>query len=106
MNLVSIIIPYYRKKQYISKSLKSVINQSYKNLEIILIYDDEKRDDLEFIKQLAIKDKRIRLLVNKYNQGVEKARNLGIKISKGKYIALDADDIWLKHKIDKQLKLH
>ena len=43
MNLVTVIIPYYRKKQYISRSLKSALNQSYKNLEIILIYDDKKK---------------------------------------------------------------
>jgi len=105
MNLVTVIIPYYRKKQYISKSLKSALNQSYKNLEIILIYDDEKKNDLKFIKQLALKDKRIKLVVNKNNLGAGRARNSGIKISKGKYIAfLDADDIWLKNKISKQLK--
>ena len=103
MNLVSVIIPYYKKKQYISKTLNSVRIQSYRNLEIILIYDDKNKDDLKFIKKLALKDKRIKLVINKYNHGVGNARNLGVKISKGKYIAfLDADDIWLKHKISKQ----
>ena len=65
MSLVSVIIPYYRKKQYISRTLKSVINQSYKKLEIIIIYDDDNKEDLKFIKQITLKDKRIKLLVNK-----------------------------------------
>ena len=47
MSLVSVIIPYYRKKQYISRTLKSVINQSYKKLEIIIIYDDDNKDDIQ-----------------------------------------------------------
>ena len=69
MSLVSVIIPYYRKKQYIYRTLKSVINQSYKKLEIIIIYDDDNKEDLKFIKQITLKDKRIKILVNKKNMG-------------------------------------
>ena len=49
MDLVSVIIPYYKKKNYIINSVKSVLNQTYENLEIIIIYDDENQNDLEFI---------------------------------------------------------
>ena len=59
MDLVSVIIPYYKKKKFISKTLDSVINQSYKNLEIIIIYDDENKTDLNFIKKIQQKDNRI-----------------------------------------------
>ena len=105
MNLVSVIIPYYRKKNYLLKSLKSVIQQTYKKLEIIIIYDDEKKDDLNYVKNLASKDKRIRLIVNKKNFGAGLARNIGIKLSKGNYISfIDSDDIWMKNKIEKQIK--
>ena len=105
MNLVSVIIPYYRKKHYISKSLDSVINQTYNKLEIIIIYDDEKKDDLNYVKELASKDKRIRLIVNKKNFGAGMSRNIGIKSSKGNYISfIDSDDIWMKNKIERQLK--
>ena len=105
MSLVSVIIPYYRKKQYISRTLKSVINQSYKKLEIIIIYDDDNKEDLKFIKQITLKDKRIKLLVNKKNLGAGLSRNKGIKKSRGEYIAfLDADDLWLKDKIKYQVK--
>ena len=65
MSLVSVIIPYYRKKQYISRALKSVTNQTYKKLEIIIIYDDSNKSDLKFIKYISSKDKRIKIYVNK-----------------------------------------
>ena len=104
MSLVSIIIPYFRKKKYILKTINSVINQSYKKFEIIIIYDDDKKTDLEFIKKISQKDKRIKLVINKKNYGAGISRNLGIKISKGDYISfIDSDDIWSKHKLKKQL---
>ena len=104
MSLVSVIIPYYRKKQYISRTLKSAINQSYKKLEIIIIYDDYNREDLKFIKKITSKDKRIKIFINKRNLGAGLSRNKGIKKSKGEYIAfLDADDFWLKDKIKNQI---
>ena len=106
MSLVSVIIPYYRKKHYILRTLKSVINQTYKNLEIIIIYDDTEKNDLKLIKKMISMDKRIKLIINKKNIGAGKSRNKGIKISKGSYIAfIDADDIWLKNKTKLQLAL-
>ena len=87
-----------------SRSLDSVINQTYKRLEIIIIYDDDKKDDLNYIKKLASKDKRIKLKINKKNIGAGLSRNKGIKYSKGSYISfIDADDIWLKNKTEKQI---
>ena len=94
MSLISVIIPYFRKKKYILKTINSVINQSYKKFEIIIIYDDEEKRDLEFIKKISKKDKRIKLLINKRNYGAGISRNLGIKISKGNYISfIDSDDL-------------
>ena len=105
MSLVSVIIPYYRKKQYISRALKSVTNQTYKKLEIIIIYDDSNKSDLKFIEHISSKDKRIKIFVNKKNLGAGLSRNVGIKKSKGKYIAfLDADDLWYRNKTDHQIK--
>ena len=49
MYFVSVIMPYFKKKEYVEKSILSVINQSYKNLELIIIYDDESMDDFEYI---------------------------------------------------------
>ena len=82
----SVIIPYYKKKNTIKQAIKSVILQTYKNLEIILIYDDEDKSDLKFLKNLKKLDKRIRIIVNKKNLGAGKSRNVGILNSKGNYI--------------------
>ena len=104
MNLVSVIIPYYYKKKYITRTLKSVINQTYKNIEVILIFDEGKKKNLNFIKKLSKIDKRISILVNKKNLGAGMSRNQGIKKAKGKYLAfIDSDDIWKKNKIRSQI---
>lgn len=105
MDLISVIIPYYNKKNYIQKALTSVKKQSYKNLEILLIFDGGNFQDLGYIKKIIKKDKRIKLIINKKNLGAGYSRNLGIKKSKGDYIAfLDSDDFWKKNKVYKQLK--
>ena len=106
MDLVSIIIPYYKKRKYIAGTLKSVLKQTYRNLEIIIIYDDQERKDLKFIKQLINSDKRISLITNKKSIGAGLSRNKGLKISRGEYIAFcDADDLWNKDKLKIQLRI-
>ena len=105
MKLVSVIIPYYKKKKYILSSIKSVINQTYKKLEIIIIFDESNTDNLKFIYEISKIDKRIKIIVNKKNLGASISRNIAIKKSKGKYLAfIDSDDLWHKEKIEKQLK--
>ena len=105
MDLVSIIIPYYKKREYITDTLKSVLKQTYKNFEIIIIYDDGDKEDLKFIKKLANSDKRILLMVNKRSLGAGLSRNKAIKKSKGRYISfIDADDLWKINKLELQLK--
>jgi teichuronic acid biosynthesis glycosyltransferase TuaG len=105
MELVSIIIPYYKKKKYFYKSFLSAYNQTYKKKEIIIIYDDTDKSDLFYIKNLIIKYKNTKLIINKKNIGAGLSRNKGIKFSKGKYIAfLDSDDLWHKKKLTNQLQ--
>ena len=60
--LISIIITYYRKKNYIKETLNSIINQTYKNYELILVYDDGIKDDLKYLKSLLTKFKKKKLL--------------------------------------------
>lgn len=92
--LVSIIVPIYNADKYLNRSLKSIINQTYTNLEIILINDGSTDSSLEICKEYVEKDKRI-VLIDKINEGVSIARNTGIQKSSGAYIAfLDADD-WI-----------
>ncbi len=102
--LVSVIIPYFKDEKNISKSISSVLNQSYKNIEIIIIDDENSKNSKKILNKL--KHKKIKILYTKKNLGVAKARNLGIKRSKGKFIAfLDSDDSWKKNKIYYQLKI-
>ena len=104
MDLVSVIIPYYKTKSFIKEAILSVTNQTYQNLEIFIIYDDESLDDLDFIKEIKKLDKRINLIINTKNLGAGFSRNLAIQSAKGTYIAfLDSDDFWKKNKIEKQL---
>ena len=83
-NTVSIIIPYYRKKPYFKKTINSVLRQTHKNYEVILIYDDEDKSDLVFIKTTLKKIKNSKIIVRWNSEGVASSRNIGIKHSKGK----------------------
>ena len=103
MDLISVIMPFYKKREYFKQSLLSVINQTYQNIEIIIISDDNYNSDIEFIQKFLDLDKRIKLIDNKKNLGVAISRNKGIEISKGDYVAfLDCDDYWEKDKLEKQ----
>ncbi len=105
MKLVSVIIPYFKKKKYIADTLNSVLNQTYNNLEVIIIYDDPEKADLNYIKKLVSLDQRVKLTINDKNVGAGRSRNIGIEQSKGKLLAfIDADDIWSKNKLEEQIK--
>ena len=102
--LVSIVITYFNKKNFIGKTLKSIFNQTYKNYELIFVYDDTNKKDLLLIKRLLQKFKRKKLIVNNYNLGVAKSRNIALKYCSGEYVAfIDSDDIWKKIKLSKQI---
>ncbi len=104
MDLASVIIPYYNKRDHIKKTINSILNQSYKNYEIIIIYDDQNKTDLKYLKKKYNKNKKIKILINKTNLGAGLSRNKGIEAAKGKYIAfLDADDEWKKNKLKIQI---
>jgi len=104
MKLASVIIPYFKKKKYIADTLNSVLNQTYNNLEVIIVYDDQQKSDLDYIKKLASLDTRIKLIINSTNIGAGRSRNLGIEKSKGIFLAfIDADDIWINTKINDQI---
>ena len=91
--LISIIIPVYNAEKYLSQCLKSIIEQSYNNLEIILINDGSTDDSKNICDKIASKDKRI-IVIHKENGGISSARNKGLDIAKGEYIAFcDDDDI-------------
>ena len=103
--LISIIIPYYKKKKFFKNTIKSLLKQSHKNFEIILIYDDIDKTELPFVKLTLRKIKNVKIIINKKNLGAGYSRNIGIKKSKGRLISfLDSDDTWYKDKLKKQIK--
>jgi len=99
--LISVVIPTYNRADIISKSIESVLNQTYRNIELIIV-DDGSTDDT--VKSLEnIKDKRLRILQLEKNSGMCAARNAGANVAKGAYIAVqDSDVIWDEKKIERQ----
>ena len=91
--LISVIIPVYNVEKYIRYCLDSVINQTYKNLEIIIVDDGTKDSSGEIAEEYAAKDSRIKV-IHKENGGLSDARNVGLDVATGRYIAfLDSDDV-------------
>lgn len=104
--LVSIIMPAYNCERYIKEAIDSVIAQTYKHWELIVIDDGSKDDTAKIVDELSLKDSRIHLYVNEKNQGVSATRNKGILIARGDWIAfLDSDDMWKPQKLEKQMLL-
>ena len=91
-DLISIIIPVYNVAVYLPRCLDSILAQTYKNLEIILVDDGSKDNSGKVCDEYALKDSRIKVIHQK-NQGVSVARNAGLRIAKGDYIGfVDSDD--------------
>jgi len=98
--LVSIIIPAYNAEQYLSQSLESALNQSYQDLEVIVVDDGSTDKSVAIAQEYGSRVK----LFQQRNLGAATARNCGVKLSKGQWIAfLDSDDIWAASKIERQL---
>ncbi len=94
MNKISVIVPVYNVEQYLAKCLDSVINQTYKNLEIICVDDGSSDNSGRILDEYAAKDERIKVIHGE-NRGVSVARNKGLDVATGDWISfLDADD-WL-----------
>lgn len=105
-NLVSVVIPVYNSEKFLSKTLDSVVNQYYKNIEIILVDDCSIDKSKEIIKSYSKEYKNIVYHCLENNSGAAVARNLALELANGRYIAfLDSDDIWHPKKITKQLEL-
>lgn len=104
--MVSIIVPVYNAANYIEKTIEMVRAQTFSDWELLLVDDASLDNSVEKIENFLQRypDSRIILLKNKKNEGAAFSRNQGTKAAKGRYIAfLDADDIWLSDKLEKQL---
>jgi len=101
---VSIIMPSYNSEQFISKTIDSVLSQTYQNWEMIIVDDVSPDNSNDIIEGYIKKDSRIKLIKLKQNSGPAIARNYAIKEAKGRYISfLDSDDLWLPDKLFSQI---
>ena len=102
MDIVSVILPTYNRANYIKDAIESVLNQTYRNIELIII-DDGSTDNTQAVIEPYLKDNRIRY-IRRENSGAAAARNKGLALKTGKYVAfIDSDDIWEKDKLEIQL---
>ena len=100
---ISIVIPLYNKERSIKRAIKSVLNQTYRDIELIIV--DDGSTDNSLLKAKEIEDDRI-FIYRQENQGVSAARNKGIELSRSCYICLlDADDEWLPNHLENIVKL-
>src|SRR5689334_21674594 len=100
--LVSVVIPAYNAGSTIKATIISVLNQTLSDIEVLVIDDGSTDNTADIVAAFSDTDKRISI-IRSVNQGVARARNLGIEKSRGQYIAfVDADDIWHQTKLEKQ----
>lgn len=104
-NKVSVIVPIYNVESYLKQCIDSIINQSYQNIEIILVDDGSTDNSGRIADEYSKKDKRIKV-IHKYNEGVSSARNTGIEVATGEYICFsDADDYLMNDYVEYLLNL-
>lgn len=102
--LVSIIMPTYNCGKFIGETIESVLQQSYKNWEIIIMDDCSKDDTKQIVEGYSLNDKRIKYFCLDVNSGAAVARTEAMKRAEGEYMAfLDSDDLWMPDKLEKQL---
>ena len=103
--LVSIITPCFNSEKYIGETINSVLKQTYKNWELLIVDDISTDKTVEVVKEYQLKDSRIKLFVLEKKGGASIARNKAIAESNGKYVAfLDSDDVWKPNKLKEQVK--
>ena len=91
---ISVIVPVYNTQPFLERCLQSIINNTYKNIEIICINDGSTDRSLNILNVYAAQDNRI-ILVNQHNRGISAARNAGLNIATGEYISFIDSDDWI-----------
>ena len=103
---VSIIMTYYKKSSYVDETVNSILNQTFKEFEIIIIDDELSEKSSKVLSRIKQLDKRINIFKNKKNLGAGQSRNNAINLCRGEYIAFcDCDDLWKSNKLETQLKI-
>ena len=104
--LVSIVMPAYNCEKYVVEAINSILAQTYRNWELLVLDDGSKDNTLRIIEEFSQKDSRIKALPNGKNIGVSATRNRGIELASGEWIAfLDSDDMWKPEKLEKQFEI-
>lgn len=102
---VSVIMPTYNAERYLRSSINSILNQTYQNFELIIIDDCSTDATPTILEEYSEKDDRVKTITNRKNLGPAKSRNKGIKMARGKYIAVqDSDDISLPERLERQVE--
>ena len=105
--MISIVVPVYNAAPYIENTVQMVLQQTYQDFELILVDDCSTDNSVALLEELLEqrKDVRLRLVKKERNQGAAAARNTGLDMASGRYIAfLDADDVWLPHRLEASLR--
>ena len=103
--ILSVLMPVFNSEQFVAEAIESILNQTFKDFEFLILDDASTDRSFEIIKDFENKDSRIKVYQNEKNLGVVESRNKLINLSKGKYIAwLDSDDIALPNRFEKQIK--
>ena len=98
---ISVIIPMYNAEKYVEQAIDSVLNQTFKDLEVIVIDDGSTDGSYALVQSRFGDNDRVRLMCNRKNQGSALTRNTGMRSARGKYIALlDADDVFLPNMLE------
>lgn len=104
MPTISVIVPVYNVEKYVAQTIESIINQTYKDLEIICVDDCGKDNSMQIVEDLAAKDDRIKIIKHEKNKGLGAARNTALQYAKGKYVCfLDSDDFFYPTAIEKAI---
>ena len=104
--MVSVIMASYNHEKFIPDAIESVLNQTYKDFELVIIDDYSNDNSREIINKYEKMDKRIKVLLHNKNKGISRTRNDGFDIAEGKYIAfIDSDDVWVPHKLEVQVPI-
>jgi teichuronic acid biosynthesis glycosyltransferase TuaG len=99
-------MPAYNSEKHLAKAINSVLDQTYRNWELLVLDDGSKDNTLRIIEEFSKKDSRIKSLPNGKNMGVSATRNRGIELASGEWVAfLDSDDMWKPEKLEKQFEI-
>ena len=102
MPQIIVLMPVYNGGRYLRESIASILAQSFKDFELLIIDDGSTDDSVSIVKSFS--DPRIRLVLNEHNIGVARTLNKGLELARGEFIArMDADDISLPHRFEKRV---